>query len=264
VRTKNRRIKIAWALPAFLLVFFVGLSIFLKSIYVVPILMYHNIDGNYKESKLSVSPESFERQMRFLDRFGYNIVSLYELTALIREERPIPYKTIAITFDDGYRNNYTEAYPVLKRYGMPACIFVVTDKVGEGDRAGWNELRQMSQDGIHIGSHTMSECYLPDIKDREELKREISGSREAIKARIPDGGDFIAYCSGGFNDKIRQLVIDAGYKGACATNPGKDYPKHDIYALKRLRISGTSDNLFVFWIETSGFYTWIKEHRDED
>lgn len=255
--------KIYFAVPAIIFLI-VAACFFLRSIYVVPVLMYHNIDENYKESKLSVSPENFKREMRFLRRFNYNVVSLNELIRLIRSKKPIPYKTVAITFDDGYKNNYTSAYPVLKKYDIPACIFVVAEKVGREGYASWDDLREMSKNNIHIGSHTLSECYLPDIKDDKRLKREIVESRRIIRSKIPDGGDFLAYCSGGFNEKIRQLVIDAGYKGACATNPGSTYPKNDIYALKRVRISRTSDNLFVFWIETSGFYTWIKEVRDED
>ncbi|MFH1867924.1 MAG: polysaccharide deacetylase family protein [Candidatus Omnitrophota bacterium] len=262
--TKMRSKKIKKFLLILAMAALLGAYFFLRSIYVVPVLMYHNIDENYRESKLSVSPESFKRQMKFLKMFNYNIVSLNELTGLLKAKKPIPYKTVAITFDDGYKNNYTAAYPVMKKYNIPASIFVVVSKVGREDRAGWDELRQMSEDNIHIGSHTLSECYLPDIKDVGRLKDEIFESRNAIKSRIPEGGDFIAYCSGGFNKEIRQLVIDAGYKGACATNPGNKYSDDDIYALKRVRISRTSDSLFVFWIETSGFYTWIKEHRDED
>jgi peptidoglycan/xylan/chitin deacetylase (PgdA/CDA1 family) len=242
----------------------IAIYIFLRSIYVVPILMYHNIDEHYKESRLSVSPQSFSGQMEFLKRHNYNIVSLERLTQLVESKRPIPYKTVAITFDDGYLNNYTEAFPILKRYNIPATIFVVVDKVGRQGHADWPKLTEMSKNNISIGSHTLSECFLPDIKDGTRLRREIFASRQEIKKRLPEEGDFFAYCSGGFNKEIRGLVIDAGYKGACATNPGRNYPNNDTYALKRLRISNTSDNLFVFWIETSGFYTWIKEHRDED
>ena len=251
----------------FLLIMFAaiaGIVIFCQSIYVVPIIMYHNIDDNWEESKLSVSPESFNRQMQFLKKHNYNVISLDELAALRRSKQHIPYKTIAITFDDGYENNYVNAFQTLKKYKMPAAIFVPTDKIGEKGRLSWRQLKEMAAHNIEIGSHTLSECYLPDIKDDARLKREIYDSRRRIKEQIASGGDFIAYCSGGFNEKARQMVIDADYKGACATNPGKDYPDDDIYAMKRLRISSTSDNLFVFWIETSGFYTWIKEHRDED
>jgi len=241
-----------------------GWIIFLRSIYVVPVLMYHSVDKHYMESKLSVSPESFHRQMGFLRNGGYNIVSLAELVRLITSNRPVPYKTIAVTFDDGYTNNYTNAFPSLRKYKIPATVFVPITKVGTPGYMSWNQLREMSEEDIHIGSHTLSEVFLPDIEDKEQLWAEISDSRKIIKSILPSQGDFLAYCSGGFNQEIRGLVKEAGYKGACATNPGRHYPKDDIYALRRVRISRTSDNLFVFWIETSGFYTWIKEVRDED
>lgn len=262
-KRRNGRIK-AYVTISAVIILTAAACLFLRSIYVVPVLMYHNIDEHYKESKLSVSLQSFERQMRFLRERRYNIVSLGKLVDLLSSKRPIPYKTIAVTFDDGYNNNYTAAFPVLKKYDIPACIFVVADKIGRVGYLNWRDLEEMSRDNIDIGSHTLSGGYLPDIKDVSRLKREIFESRCMLKSRIPQAGDFFAYPSGGFDKEIRQIVIDTGYKGACATNPGRTYSKKDIYALKRLRISRTSDNLFVFWIESSGFYTWIKEHRDED
>ncbi len=250
-------------LTVILILIFLAFILILRSVYVVPVLMYHNIDQNWKESKLSVSPQSFKRQMEFLVRNKYNIISLHKLKKLQESGKPIPYKTVAITFDDGYENNYTNGFDVLNKHNIPAAVFVVVDKIGKSGYMNWRQIEEMAENNIEIGSHTLSECYLPSIKDEAQLKREIYDSKRIIKKRIPEAGDFIAYCSGGFNEKIRQVVIDAGYDGACATNPGKDYPDDDMYAIKRIRISRTSDNLFVFWIETSGFYTWIKEHRDD-
>ncbi len=256
--------RITYLLIIFLMLIFVVIGSIFRFGYVVPVLMYHSVDENWKESKLSVSPESFRRQMEFLVKNKYNIVSLHKIKELRESGKPIPYKTVAITFDDGYENNYTNAFPIMKEHNIPAAIFVVLNKIGREGYLTWPQIEEMAENNIEIGSHTLSECYLPDIKDEARLKREIYDSRRILKKRIPQAGDFIAYCSGGFNKNIRQIVIDSGYDGACATNPGKDYPDDDIYAIKRLRISRTSDNLFVFWIETSGFYTWIKEHRDDD
>jgi len=250
-------------LTAILILVFLASILILRSAYVVPVLMYHNIDQNWKESKLSVSPQSFKRQMEFLVRNKYNIISLHKLKKLQESGKPIPCKTVAVTFDDGYENNYTNAFDILNKHNIPAAVFVVVDKIGKDGYMSWRQIEEMAENNIEIGSHTLSECYLPSVKDKARLKREIYDSRRIIKKRIPEAGDFIAYCSGGFNENIRQIVIDAGYDGACATNPGKDYPDNDIYAIKRIRISRTSDCLFVFWIETSGLYTWIKEHRDD-
>lgn len=231
--------------------------------YVVPIIMYHKIDDNASVSKLSVSPENFKRQMSFLKRHNYNVVRLEDLPALIRSGK-IPYKTIVITFDDGYENNYTDAYPVLKELGLPATIFIVPALIGSEGFLTWDQVIEMSESGIiSIGSHSMTHAYLLDLPE-QKLNIEIFDSKRAIESHIRKKVLGFSYPLGHFNDYIKKRVIDAGYRIAVSTNPGRGYPKNDLFAMKRLRISRTSDSLFVFWIETSGFYTWIKEHRDED
>ncbi|MFH1478942.1 MAG: polysaccharide deacetylase family protein [Candidatus Omnitrophota bacterium] len=231
--------------------------------YAVPIIMYHNIDQNSASSRLSVSPENFERQMSFLKRNDYNVVELSKISDLIRNNE-VPYKTIAITFDDGYENNYKYAFPILKKYGLPATIFIAPGVIGKEGYMTWEQVIEMSDsDVVSIGSHSMNHAYLPHIQ-KYYLDLEIKGSKDLIERYIKKKVYSFSYPVGGFNDYVRNLVVRAGYKIAVATNPGKKYPKHDIFAMKRLRISNTSDNLFVFWIETSGFYTWIKEHRDDD
>ncbi|OIO39305.1 MAG: hypothetical protein AUJ75_01495 [Candidatus Omnitrophica bacterium CG1_02_49_10] len=236
---------------------------FINNAYVVPVAMYHKIDGDSMKSVLSLSPESFERQMAFLRKHKYNIIPLAELARIIKEKKRAPSKTIAITFDDGYENNYTNAFPVLKRYDIPATIFVVIKDVGTDGFMTWGQIEEMRDAGIDIGSHTLTHPHLPSI-DENRLISEVVGSKAIIESRLGGTVKSFSYPSGGFNAMVRKEVVDAGYEVAVATNPGKKYPKHDPYALKRLRISRTSDNLFVFWIETSGIYTFIKEHRDDD
>ena len=243
---------------------FVGLGfLWAREQYVVPIIMYHRIDEGATLSKLSVSPESFKRQMGFLERHNYNVVRLEELPDLIKRGA-LPYKTIAITFDDGYENNYIEAYPVLKELGIAATIFISPGLIGRDGYLSWDQIIEMSESGIiSIGSHTMTHAYLPDLAE-QRLNAEIFDSKRAIESHVREKIASFSYPLGGFNEYIKDKVKKAGYRIAVATNPGRAYPKHDIFAMKRVRISGTSDNLFVFWIEASGFYTWIKEHRDED
>jgi peptidoglycan/xylan/chitin deacetylase (PgdA/CDA1 family) len=128
----------------------------------------------------------------------------------------------------------------------------------------WGQILEMSESGIvTIGSHTMTHPWLPDQSD-QKLDSEIIGSKRSIESHLSKEAGVFSYPSGGFNQNVRDKVRKAGYKIAVTTNPGKKYPKHDLFAMKRLRISSTSDNLFVFWFETTGFYTWIKEHRDKD
>lgn len=256
---KNKRLLISIAAVSLVIVGF----LWARSQYVVPIIMYHRIDDKASISRLSVSPGSFERQMRFLKERDYNVVKLQEIPDLIKNNR-IPARTIAITFDDGYENNYTCAYPVLKEFGLPATIFIVPALIGRDGYLTWDQVIEMSESSvISIGSHAMTHAYLPDLAE-QKLEIEISDSKRAIESHIRKKIFSFSYPTGGFNDYVRNKVEKAGYAIAVATNPGRGYPKHDLFAMKRLRISLTSDSLFVFWIETSGFYTWIKEHRDED
>jgi len=246
-----------------LLVFLIAGFLYARSQYVVPIIMYHSIDKNDAISRLSVSPESFKRQMYFLKRHNYNVIRLEDMPELVQKNH-FPPKTISITFDDGYENNYTHAYPVLKELGLPATIFIVPMLVGREGYLTWDQIIEMSESGIiSIGSHSMTHAYLPGLPE-QRLRIEIDDSKRSIESHIKRPVYAFSYPTGGFDEHVRERVRQAGYKIAVGTNPGRTYPKHDIYAMKRLRISKTSDNMAVFFIETSGFYTWIKEHRDED
>ncbi len=244
-------------------IFVIAGFLWAKEQYVIPVAMYHRIDNNAFFSKLSVSPESFRTQMSFLKRHNYNVVRLEDLPDLIRSGR-VPRRTIAITFDDGYENNYTNAYPVLKELRLPATIFISPALIGMDGYLTWSQVIEMSENGvISIGSHAMTHAYLPELPE-QKLDIEIFDSKRAIETHIKKEVTSFSYPVGAFNDYVKDKVKKAGYKIAVATNPEKNYPRHDIFAMKRVRISRTSDNLFTFWIETSGFYTWIKEHRDED
>lgn len=239
---------------------------YIRKNYVVPIIMYHSVSLNpAPENRLAVSIQAFERQMCFLKKHRYNVLPLEELAALIKDKKKIPPRTLAITFDDGYKNNYSFAFPVLKRYGLPATVFVIINEVNRPDRLSWEQIKAMQDSGIIIiGSHTLGAQPLVNIKSESELKREIFDSKKILEEELGRPVNMFSYPEGRFNAKIKKLVIDAGYKLAVATSPGKKFPDDDLLALKRLRISSTSDNLFVFWIETTGFYTFLKEHRDED
>lgn len=236
--------------------------------YVVPVLMYHSINPKSDRvlRRLIVNPRSFECQMRFLKKHHYNVVPLEMLAALIRDNKPIPPKTVAITFDDGYRDFYIYAFPVLEKYRLPATMFIIVDEVGrpEGDRLSWQEIIRMQESGlVTFGSHAMGPEPLINIKSPAELKRQIFLSKRILEEKLGQQVKAFSYPEGLFNPAIRQMVIDAGYKLAVATHPGKGCPNDDAFALKRLRISCSSDNPLVFWFETSGVYTFIRE-SDKD
>jgi peptidoglycan/xylan/chitin deacetylase (PgdA/CDA1 family) len=231
--------------------------------YVVPILMYHSVKQEVPAgNKLIVSSAAFDRQMEFLGRNHYNVVPLEAVVRLIKSKQAVPERTVAVTFDDGYADNYSVAFPVLKKYNLPATIFVIVSEIGRPGMLTWEQIRIMRDSGlITFGSHTLTHPYLINIESSEELKRELLDSKKVLEEKLNRPVNTFCYPSGRFNQKVRQAVIDAGYAAAVASNPGKRFPNDDLFALKRLRISENAANLFVFWVESSGYYNLMRETK---
>jgi peptidoglycan/xylan/chitin deacetylase (PgdA/CDA1 family) len=254
---------------ALLLVLASGLVLYfavdLPKQYAVPILMYHSVNpAAQKENRLSVNPELFERQMRFLKEHNYNVVRLEELVPMLKGDKMIPAKTVAITFDDGYIDNYDYAFPVLKKYGIPATIFIIVQEVGrpQNDRLNWGQILKMRDSGlINIGSHAIGPDPLYKMKTEAELRRQIFGSKKMLEDKLGCEVYAFSYPEGMFDDHMKQLVKDAGYKLAVATRPGRHYANDDLYALKRIRVSSKSGDGIVFWAQASGYYGYFQGRK---
>ena len=235
--------------------------------YTVPILTYHNID--YRGGLLSVAPENFEKQMRYLKNAHYNVISLNDLVEGTKKGRSFPHKTVVITIDDGYKNNFTYAYPVLKKYGFPATLFLITKHIGtSADFLNWDEIKEMSKNNISFGGHTKNHPHLPEIQDKDVLWEEIAGCKKAIEEHIGIPAAYFCYPLGGITGAVEMLVQKAGYKGACTTKQGHDvFNKKDLYALNRISVrNGNPDfSFFNLWSpfrfrdKLSGYYNLFRK-----
>ena len=248
------------ALAAFSFYFF-----YMRPRHVVPILMYHSIADD-KESSLSVSPENFARQMEFLNRNGYSVISLGELVKNIKAGKTSLFKTVVITFDDGYADNFSEAFPVLAKYNMPAIIFLVTGYVDNKEGyLRWNQIRLMMLNNITFGGHTRNNVYLPSVESEEELWNEIAGPKEDIEKATGREANYFCYPTGGFNERVKEAVKKAGYKGACTTNRGFDRLNKDVFELNRVKITDSDmTKPFHFRAKLSGYYNLFRSYRSGD
>jgi len=238
--------------------------IFMRDKYVVPVFMYHSVSPqkNPGSDALAVTPQAFEKQMRFLRERGYNVLPLARMAALVRDKKRLPPHPVVITLDDGYKDNYLYAFPVLKKYGLPATIFIITDEVGRPDRLSWEEIRQMQASGIiTFGSHCLGPEPLTNIKSDDEIKKQITASKKILEEKLGVKITMFSYPEGRFNGKIRQEVAGAGYEFAVATTPGWKYPVSDVLLIKRMRISENAANPFILWFKASGFYSFFRENR---
>ena len=236
-------------------------SLWLPGRYVVPIIMYHQVTYTEHPQTNWVSPENFEWQMTYLKEHNYDVIPLGELVEAVEEGRSLPRKTAVITFDDGYENNYTQAFKVLKEYGFPATIFVPSDKVGTKGRLTWEQIKEMIASGIDIGSHTRIELYLPDAFV-EVQRQEIEMSKNILEQNLGITVDHFAYPIGGFSEEIKEIVKRAGYKSACATNRGYDRFNKDVFELNRIRFSDKDNRKDYLWMKLSGYYNLFRKAKN--
>jgi peptidoglycan/xylan/chitin deacetylase (PgdA/CDA1 family) len=256
--------RIALSVILIFLVVILSFFSFVSGRYVVPIMMYHSVNPEIDPvmKSLIVNPKTFERQMRFLRERGYNILPLESLAGLIRDNKKLPHKAVAVTFDDGYKDFYKYAFPSLKKYKIPATMFLIVDEVGRPDRLSWDEIKEMQVSGlITFGSHSMGAEPLINISSEDELKRQIFYSKKVLEGKLACPINMFSYPEGFLDKHIKELVIGAGYKLGVSTKTGYCYSAQDLFALKRVRISESSGNLLYLWAKVSGYHAFFKDNK---
>lgn len=252
-----------WFLSIFCSLFAAGvilLASWLPAQYQVPILMYHAVEPSWFEPLNNVRPENFSRQMAYFKERGYKVLSLEQFVDDLRAGRWHDRKSLVITFDDGYENNYTAAYPILKKNAFPATLFVEVAHIGNPGRVTWDQVKEMDAGGFNVQSHLMTGAYLPKLM-HEQAFAEISESKRVLEAELGHPVDFLAYPIGGFSEDIKQIVKQSGYKAAFATNRGYDRAVKDLYELKRIRIKD-SDGDMQLWLKASGYYNLLRKSKN--
>lgn len=211
-----------------------------------PILTYHSVDRT--GSAISTPPEFFEAQMAHLSRSGYRTISLSTFLQNMEggnSRERLGEKRVVLTFDDGYRNNYTAAFPILREFGFTATFFLAVDYVGKMGRwrrdpsieemplFSWDEAREMEVAGMEFGAHTLTHADLTalSVKDAE---REIAASRARIEDRLGRRVDGFCYPYGRFSSLIEAMVRDLGFAGACSVRYGIRNRHRDRYCLRRI------------------------------
>lgn len=210
----------------------------------VPILMYHYLSNpppraDAIRSDLSVGPAQFEAQLAYLREQGYETISMKQLSYALSRDDELPPKPIIISFDDGYRDQYTNAFPLLKKYGFVATFFVFTQVIDENnvDFLSWDMVKEMHAASMEFGSHSYRHSDLTN-RSVDFLVYEILGSKEAIEERIGEPVRFFCYPSGRYDDLAEQVVKSANFWGAVTTEWGAAQSFDQRFEMPRLRIRG--------------------------
>jgi len=181
------------------------------------ILMYHSI-GNHDNNEVgaelySVSVEKFRRQMEWVCALASCRVSEFNP----QTRKPANAQTITITFDDGLLTNYTNALPILKEFGLKAYFFILVGKVGTAGYMNWEQIRELRDAGMIIGSHGMTHRILTELNDAE-LNYELNESKKILEEKLSRAIDYLSIPRGFCNKKVIDKVKQAGYKAVFTSN----------------------------------------------
>ena len=220
------------------------------------ILMYHKVDHILPGTRYPgnhVLPEAFEEQLAELKRLSYQSITLEQWIAYKEKRAALPHRSIIITFDDGYESTHRIAWPLLRRYGFSATVFLVAGLIGKTNvwdveerqepLLNASEIREMQDGGITFGSHTHSHLALTRIP-RDEAARELADSRKSLESLLERPVTTLCYPYAKQNRAIRDLAREAGYTAAVIGRGGKNRVWTDPYALRRIKID-TSTTLGV-------------------
>lgn len=250
------------------------------------ILVYHNIPSTTETTELqadSVREDEFECQMHFLRDNSFNVISLQKLVSNLINHKKIEKKTVVITFDDGYRTNFSNALPIMIKYNIPATVFLAAGYIGKNKSfpwldlprdssssealapMDWEDVKKLCNAGIEIGSHTFSHKFLPRM-DNEAIEREILLSQAVIKEKVGEKPCVFAFPFSfpvfhwkwpSFKSVVMKALKKGGYKCCCTLLRGHITRNTNPFLLKRIVI-GKFDDLKSFNTKLTGAYAWTR------
>lgn len=219
----------------------------------VPVLMYHRVDARVtrRERPYCVSARQFAAHLDWLARQGYRPCSTRDFADWYLGHRPLPQRSVLITFDDGFAGLHQHAWPLLAARSWPATVFLVSGLTGQHNAWGSSEfgapgahallnaqqIDEMARNGIDFQSHSCTHADLTTL-DAPALTRQVAGSRRQLEDLLGRAVDCFAYPYGRHDDRVRDAVQAAGYRVAFSVQPGFNRPGGDPWAVRRLDITG--------------------------
>ncbi len=230
-------------------------------VYKVPILMYHYIE--YVSDKndtirisLNTLPIILDEQIKTLKEAGYTFMSVNELSLVMNGKMQLPKKSVILTFDDGYRDFYTDAYPILKKHNAKATQYVVSGLLNSPNYMLKNQVKEIAKDGlVEIGAHTVNHNWLKD-QAVEKLAFEISQSKVDLENLIKKPVTSFAYPYGAFDQQAITQTKLAGYETAVSTVPGIKHSFFSKYFLFRVRPGARTGQELINFLQSSKFSTF--------
>lgn len=208
----------------------------------VPILMYHYIrvnpdPGDRLGFNLSVTPADFARQMDWLAEHAYHPVDFDDLRGYLLGNQDLPARPVILTFDDGYRDMYATAFPILRAHQFKGVSYVVSGFLNSPRYITVEMLLEMDAGGIQIGAHTVSHADLTRVS-AGNLHHEVFDSKAELESLVGHPVVDFCYPAGKFSDAVVRMVQGAGFESATTTEPGVSHSAGDRFVWTRVRVNG--------------------------
>ena len=232
----------------------------------VPILLYHQVNDIDKNS-MTLTVEQFDAQIKYLIDEGYTIITPTELLDAWDGKGTLPNKPAVITIDDGHIEIYKNVFPILQKYNVKATIFVITDFINlYPNYLTWDQVREMQESGlVDIGSHTLNNKNLTQIRSRDKLWDQIYGSKQAIEWYLKKPVQFIAYPGGQYDEGVAQMSKEVGYRAGFTLDYNLTHKLPQHYLLARIPIYGSNSHTFLrFQLRLKGapFFAPLQRYKD--
>ncbi len=213
----------------------------------VPILMYHHIVKRSVHEPYSVSPDVFDQQMNWLKQNDYQVVTYADFYQSMLKNKVLPKKSVVITFDDGDVDQYSAAWPILKKYHYSALFYITTNFIGHRQWMDWKMLKELSTAGnMEIGAHTMSHPNLSKLSSEKQW-RELKISKDILEKNLKTKINFFAYPGGAHNTSTVALLQKAGYLSAVTTRHNVFHlPNENLYLVSRIHIDDDLPSFIQF------------------
>ena len=213
----------------------------------IPILCYHRFGSD--TSKMVVSPGDFARQMEYLAQHDYRVIRMSDLIEFLQGKRTLPKRAVVVTMDDGYKSTYQYAFPVLRRFGFPATVFVYSDYIGSREGLSWKEMQEMVASGLvdiqpHSKTHSNLGFAQPNEDEaayRQRIEAETQAPLQDISKNLDIPVHTFAYPYGDTNKDMIEQLKQRDYRLAVTVQPGSNAAFAYPYMLQRSMVFGDQD-----------------------
>jgi peptidoglycan/xylan/chitin deacetylase (PgdA/CDA1 family) len=210
------------------------------NVFDIPVFAYHRFDDDRYPST-NISGDVFEQQLKYLAENDFTVITFGEAYERMKSGQKLSEKSVILTIDDGYLSFYTHGWPLLKKYGFHATIFIQTETVGGDDFMTWSQIREIREAGIGIGNHSSSHAFfvnIPQNERQEAFRNDLLKSQKAFAKQLGDTPEYYAYPYGEYSKDMKAVLKQEGIKASAVQQSGVFSESSDIYAIPRFPMGG--------------------------